>query len=105
LVNLYGETKACRDFRKHVSWYLKGFRVGAEIRQQLGLIETVAQMNSLLSELDQFELYPTEVTATPRGRVRAGRAVHVPHGWLDSRSLSPEDSLMVRTAELEVSGG
>lgn len=105
LIELYGEPKACRDFRKHVAWYLKGFRVGAELRQQLGLIETASQMNSLLGELDHAESYPTEVTETPRGRVRAGRTVHVPQGWLDSRTLNHSEVTMVRTAELEVSGG
>lgn len=105
LIDLYGENKACRDFRKHISWYLKGFRVGAESRHQLGLIETAEQMNLLLSTLDWSELYPIAVATTPRGRVRAGRAVHVPQGWLDSRMLSQCDFDLVRTAELEVSGG
>ena len=32
------EDRACRDFRKHVSWYTKGFRVGGETRAALGMV-------------------------------------------------------------------
>ena len=35
-----GEDKGVREFRKHVSWYLKGFAVGGETRQRLGLVST-----------------------------------------------------------------
>ena len=37
------EDKGAREFRKHVSWYLKGFAVGGETRQQLGLVSSLAR--------------------------------------------------------------
>ena len=31
-----GEERGCKEFRKHVSWYLKGFAAGGELRRSLG---------------------------------------------------------------------
>src|SRR6476619_5172224 len=33
-----GEERGCKEFRKHVSWYLKGFRAGGELRHSLALV-------------------------------------------------------------------
>src|SRR5689334_5601828 len=37
-----GEERGCKEFRKHVSWYLKGFRAGGELRRSLGLVDSLA---------------------------------------------------------------
>jgi nifR3 family TIM-barrel protein len=105
LIKRFGETKACRDFRKHVSWYLKGFRVGQELRQRLGLINSYAEFESLLNQLDKHESYPTHVAGIPRGRTRAARGVQVPAGWLDSRHIGAREMRELVGAELAVSGG
>jgi tRNA-dihydrouridine synthase len=31
-----GEERGCKEFRKHVAWYLKGFPAGGELRHRLG---------------------------------------------------------------------
>ena len=36
------EFKGCRDIRKHMAWYLKGFRVAQPIRAALGTVGTLA---------------------------------------------------------------
>jgi nifR3 family TIM-barrel protein len=96
-----GEDKGCREFRKHVSWYLKGFGVGGEIRQALGLVSTLAELDDLLATLDHSQPFPEGSVAAPRGRLGSPRRVVLPEGWLDDRSWGPVDA----SAELAVSGG
>ena len=76
------EERACRDLRKHMAWYLKGFRVEGEIRPKLGMVSSLAELDSLLSQLVD-QPYPVEVGDAPRGRRSHGRAVSLPQGWLD----------------------
>ena len=38
LVQHMGEERGCKEFRKHVSWYLKGFAAGGELRRSLALM-------------------------------------------------------------------
>jgi nifR3 family TIM-barrel protein len=52
MVDWLGEDKGCRDFRKHVSWYLKGFGVGGETRHRLALVSSLAELDDLLGTLD-----------------------------------------------------
>src|SRR5699024_5042917 len=53
LADHYGdERKACRDLRKHIAWYLKGFAAGGPIRSQLALVDSIAQLDALLATLD-----------------------------------------------------
>ena len=99
-----GELRACRDFRKHVAWYLKGFRVGSEVRQQLGLIDSLARLDELLDGLLRAhgdQPYPESILGLARGRSTGTRKVTLPEGWLSDR-----DSCAVPFgAELDVSGG
>jgi nifR3 family TIM-barrel protein len=76
------EERACRDLRKHMAWYLKGFRVEGEIRPKLGMVSSLAELDSLLSQLVD-QPYPVEVGDAPRGRRSHGRAGSLPQGWLD----------------------
>lgn len=76
------EERACRDLRKHMAWYLKGFRVEGEIRPRLGMVASLAELRSLLDQLVE-QPYPEQVGDSPRGRRSHGRAVSLPQGWLD----------------------
>ncbi len=79
-----GEERGCKEFRKHVSWYLKGFRAGGPLRHSLALVESLAALDALLAELDPDEPFPVGELGTPRGRQGSPRArVAVPEGWLD----------------------
>jgi len=75
------EERACRDLRKHMAWYLKGFRVEGDTRSRLGMIGSLAEFKELL---DRFvdQPYPTEIGATPRGRRSHARPVSLPNNWL-----------------------
>ena len=76
------EERACRDLRKHMAWYLKGFRVEGEIRPRLGMVASLTELRSLLDQLID-QPYPEEVGDSPRGRRSHGRAVSLPQGWLE----------------------
>jgi nifR3 family TIM-barrel protein len=105
LVNDYGETKGCRDIRKHMAWYLKGFTVRQHIRQALGTVSTLAELDDLLGEIDANQEFNVEVGAGPRGRTSGGRPPSLPDRWLESAILSDLQACELAGAELSVSGG
>ncbi|MGZ4448896.1 MAG: tRNA dihydrouridine synthase DusB [Nocardioides sp.] len=79
-----GEERGCKEFRKHVSWYLKGFAAGGELRRSLGLVDSLAALERMLAELDPDERFPTSALGAPRGRQGSPRSrVALPEGWLD----------------------
>ena len=84
------EERACRDLRKHMAWYLKGFRVEGEIRPRLGMVASLEELDDLLSQLVD-QPYPIEIGEAPRGRRSHGRSVSLPQGWLDD----PEELVTV----------
>ena len=78
-----GEERGCVEFRKHVSWYLKGFAAGGELRRSLGMISSLAELDALLSRLDPDEPFPVSELGAPRGRQGSPRErVALPEGWL-----------------------
>ncbi len=83
LVHHMGEERGCKEFRKHVSWYLKGFAAGGELRRSLALVDSLAALDRLLAELDPVEPFPVAALGTPRGRQGSPRRVALPEGWLD----------------------
>jgi nifR3 family TIM-barrel protein len=101
LVQWMGEEKGCKEFRKHVAWYLKGFSAGGELRSSLGLVSSLSALDALLARLDPEEPFPTEVLGAPRGRQGSPKHVVLPQGWLDER----DDTLVDAAAESGVSGG
>jgi tRNA-dihydrouridine synthase len=46
--NPQAEFKGCRELRKHMSWYLRGFPVGSELRHRFGLLSSLAELDALL---------------------------------------------------------
>jgi nifR3 family TIM-barrel protein len=76
------EDRGCRDLRKHMAWYLKGFRVHSELRRQFGMVGSLKELRSLLDQLDD-QPYPVEVAEKPRGRTSSGRPPTLPDGWLN----------------------
>jgi len=98
-----GEERGCKEFRKHVSWYLKGFRAGGPLRHALALVSALSELDALLAELDPDEPFPVAELGTPRGRQGSPRKrVVLPEGWLDDT----DGSGWGMTEELsETSGG
>jgi hypothetical protein len=99
------ELRACRDIRKHVAWYFKGYPVGGEFRAALASVENLDHMDQLLGTLDRSMPYPGEEAEGPRGRAGSVQSCALPEHWLDSRELGESAKATRLEAELNVSGG
>ncbi|HMT33836.1 MAG TPA: tRNA dihydrouridine synthase DusB [Dermatophilaceae bacterium] len=106
LVDFYGdERRGCRDIRKHIAWYLKGFPAGPTLRNQLALVGSLAALDELLAGLDPAAPWPGADAEGQRGRAGTPKKVVLPEGWLDSPDLTEAQRALVAEAELDVSGG
>ena len=106
LVDFFGdELRACRDIRKHVAWYFKGYPVGGSLRAALASVETLTHMDELLGTLDRGMPYPGDEAEGPRGRAGGMKSCALPEHWLDSRELGESSRASLLEAELSVSGG
>jgi nifR3 family TIM-barrel protein len=103
LVHHMGERRGCKEFRKHIAWYLKGFAAGGQVRHQLGLVCSLRDVDRLLSRLDPTEPFPVSELGSARGRQGSPRAVALPDGWLADRDSGCADASAESTAA--VSGG
>jgi nifR3 family TIM-barrel protein len=99
------EGRGCRDIRKHVAWYFKGYPVGGELRASLATASSLAEIDDLLATLDLDAPYPGAAAEGQRGRAGTPKRPALPDGWLNSRDLSAEASTAIAEAELDTSGG
>ena len=89
---LHGDERmAVHDLRKHVAWYLKGFPVGGSTRKAFMECESLDDVRREIGRLDPNMVFPQRVVDKPRGRVRFAKKVHVPYGWLESRTTTHEE--------------
>ncbi|HMM81939.1 MAG TPA: tRNA dihydrouridine synthase DusB [Terrimesophilobacter sp.] len=100
-----GEEWACRDIRKHMSWYFKGYPVGSDLRSALARVESLQQLDDLLGELDWSQPYPGEDAEGPRGRAGHPKRTVLPEGWLDSRELAQSHRGDLTEGEADTTGG
>jgi nifR3 family TIM-barrel protein len=83
LTDWIGETLAMRQFRKHASWYTKGFRGSARARQAFMHVETLEQLRETLAQLDHDEVFPASAMRVPRGKSSGTQKVSLPDGYLE----------------------
>jgi len=106
LVQMHGnEFKGCQEMRKHMAWYLKGIVAGSETRGALSLINSLEELDGLLSTIERDQQLSDDIAHSPRGRTTPDRKVNLPDGWLNSQTMSLDEQETVREAELGVSGG
>ncbi|WP_353113347.1 tRNA dihydrouridine synthase DusB [Microbacterium sp.] len=98
------EDRGCKDIRKHVAWYFKGYPVGGDLRAALARVESLQQIDDLLGTLDDAP-YPGAAAEGQRGRAGSAKRTALPEGWLDSRDIGVDTGEMMRGAEVENSGG
>ncbi|MFV0318339.1 MAG: tRNA dihydrouridine synthase DusB [Microthrixaceae bacterium] len=101
LVEWYGEHHRFTAFRKHLSWYLKGYPVGPELRRQASGIETVSDVEYLLSRLDRDAPAPEGAAGFNRSHSNPLKRVALPQGWLED----PDELSLVGEAVAVPSGG
>ncbi|MBS1698106.1 MAG: tRNA dihydrouridine synthase DusB [Actinobacteria bacterium] len=98
------EDRGCKDVRKHVAWYFKGYPVGGDIRSALARVSTLQEIDDILGTLGDAP-YPGAPAEGQRGRAGTPKRTALPDGWLDSREVEASVTDMMRGAEVENSGG
>jgi nifR3 family TIM-barrel protein len=102
LTTWFGERTAMRSFRRHSTWYTKGFRGSAELRQRLMQIATLADLQHALESIDAAQPFPPTAMRVPRGKGSGTQAVSLPENYLlDRDDATPPGA----DAEDEFSGG
>jgi nifR3 family TIM-barrel protein len=102
LVEWFDEATGVRMFRKHATWYTKGFPGSARLRGEIMRCTTMADLAAVLGRLDPDERFPPGSMRVPRGKTGGTQKVSLPPGFLDDL----EDATPPVAAAAEaVSGG
>jgi nifR3 family TIM-barrel protein len=97
-----GEAPAMRAFRRHATWYTKGFRGSARLRAELMRVESLADLEARVVHLPRDEPFPPSAMRVPRGKSSGTQRVSLPDGYLDHLDdATPPDP----SAEDATSGG
>jgi nifR3 family TIM-barrel protein len=78
-----GEATAMRQFRRHATWYTKGFRGSARMRETLMRVASLQGLREALDGLDASESFPALAMRLPRGKTSGTQQVSLPDGYLD----------------------
>jgi len=101
LADHFGDPYGINLFRKHPSWYLKGFPVGPVVRDALSRVGSVDELEDLVGKLDPEIPFPVDAHRMVRGHGHGPRPVRLPRDFLESR----RGDRLGRDAEQVVSGG
>jgi len=102
LAEWFGERSGLLSFRKHATWYTKGFPGSAQWRQSLIQVKSLADLASALDQLADDLEFPPEAMRIKRGKKSRRQRVALPEGYLEDRhDATPPDP----EAESEDSGG
>jgi len=96
------EERAMREFRKHGSWYTKGFRGGAPLRQRLMQVKHLLELEGILAGADRTQPFPPEAMRVPRGKTAGTQKVALPEGYLDDLDDATPPGVLAEVAD---SGG
>jgi nifR3 family TIM-barrel protein len=77
------EEPAMRAFRKHSSWYTKGFAGSAPLRERLMHVRRLDELESVLAGVDRGQPFPPAAMRVPRGKTGGTQKVALPQGYLD----------------------
>ena len=72
-----------RDFRKHATWYTKGFAGSTKMRDKLIRIESLAELDAILEEGDPEAEFPPTAMRVKRGKKGGRQKVVLPEGFRD----------------------
>ncbi len=105
LVEFFGdEDRACRDIRKHVAWYGKGYPMGGDVRRALAAVSSLAEIDELVATLPDAP-YDAAGVEGQRGRAGSPKRPALPDGWLDSPELTPAQRAALIEDESDTRGG
>jgi hypothetical protein len=100
---LRDESFGIRQFRKHTGWYFSGYPIGGEMRRRCNQVSSMAELLSLLDDLDPSVRVLPEGVRAKRGHTNGPQRVSLPDGWLDD----PDEDIgaLADDADALVSGG
>ncbi len=102
LAEIFEEGYAMRGFRKHATWYTKGFRESRTLRRLLTQVQSLAELADILDGVDRMEPFPPSAMRVPRGKRGGAQRVVLPDGYLDQLE---DDAPPGPEAEQAISGG
>lgn len=93
LADWIGEIPAMKAFRKHASWYTKGFRGSAKARARFMQVDTLSELREVIDTFNPEEPFPPGAMRVPRGKTSGTQIVSLPEGYLERRDdmTPPED--------------
>jgi nifR3 family TIM-barrel protein len=102
LAEWLGEAAAMPSFRKHATWYTKGFPGGAALRERLMRVRTLSELTAILEGADRTIPFPPDAMRVPRGKTAGTQTVALPEGYLDDLDDDTPPGVEAETAD---SGG
>ncbi|MBW2461111.1 MAG: tRNA dihydrouridine synthase DusB [Deltaproteobacteria bacterium] len=102
LEDWFGARMGIRGFRRHATWYTKGFRGSAALRSRLMKVDSAADVKRALEDVDRTMPFPPNSMRVIRGKTGGTQKVSLPEGYLDDRDDATPPSA---DAETDVSGG
>jgi nifR3 family TIM-barrel protein len=105
LADWMGPRFGVRNFRKHATWYTKGFPGSARLRDALIRIETLAELDAILERADPMERFPPSAMRLPRGKRGGRQKVALPEGYLDDLDDATPPAAELAASAVAVSGG
>jgi nifR3 family TIM-barrel protein len=97
-----GEAGAMPSFRKHATWYTKGFAGGAALRERLMRVRGLGELEDVLRDADRTLPFPPDAMRVPRGKTGGTQKVALPEGYLDDLEDATPPGVEAETAD---SGG
>src|SRR5262249_34912996 len=96
LCDWFGERLAMHSFRRHASWYTKGFRMTPEIRAGIMRVETLSGLDELFRDVDGAQPFPPSAMRVVREKATSTQKAALPAGFLnnlddDTPSLGADD--------------
>ena len=98
----FGESYGVRGFRKHATWYTKGFRDSKALRVRLCEVQSLSELEQILAGIDRDEPFSPLAIRVPRGKSGGTQTVSLPDGYLANLD---DDSPPGADAEDAISGG
>jgi nifR3 family TIM-barrel protein len=72
-----------RSFRKHTTWYTKGFPGSTKMRDKLIRIDSLEELDAILAEGNPDLYFPARAMRLPRGKKGGRQKVMLPYGFRD----------------------
>jgi nifR3 family TIM-barrel protein len=101
LVDWLGEPTATNAFRRHITWYTKGFRLDSELRDPM-MRASASELDKVFDGVDRDQPFPPSVMRVKRGKRGGSQRVALPEGYLEDTDAATSPGL---EAEGMISGG